>query len=95
MYKVLVLVFKCLRGTSPLYLQDLLQRDVSAYSLRSADKFQLKIARTNTKVAERSFRVSGPKWWNALPTDLQQISNESAFRRQLKTFLFRKFYSIT
>jgi len=29
-----------------------------------------------------------PKAWNALPAELQDLTDHSAFKRQLKTFLF-------
>ena len=37
---------------------------------------------------ERCFSHAGPKAWNALPAELQDLTDHSAFKRQLKTFLF-------
>jgi len=34
--------------------------------------------------------VAGPKTWNALPEDVTSSQSEYTFRRQLKTWLFKK-----
>ena len=92
-FKILVIVFKCLHGTAPAYLKDLIiVKSASCYSLRSSGSKTLVVPRTATKLCDRSFRVVGPRWWNALPSDLKSIDKESVFRRQLKTHLFRLNY---
>jgi hypothetical protein len=90
-FKVLVLVYRCLNGTAPVYLSNMLCIKTSVYSLRSVDGSSLEVPRTRTKIAERSFHVIGPKWWNALPLDIKNSSTEDIFRRNLKTQLFREF----
>jgi hypothetical protein len=92
MYKVIVLVFKSLKQTAPKYLSDMLNIQQSRYSLRSGDTLTLIVPRTRTKMAERSFTVVGPKWWNQLPNELKDTTCEEIFRRKLKTHLFRQFY---
>ena len=42
-------------------------------------------------VKERAWRVAGPSEWNKLPADIKQIRDTRAFRRALKTYLFRLF----
>jgi len=36
---------------------------------------------------------AGPKAWNALPAELQDLADHSAFKRQLKTFLFERAFT--
>ena len=75
-FKVLVLVFKCLHGTAPVYLTRLInRRSSSSYSLRSDCGNNLVVPKTRTQMADRSFRVAGPKWWNALPNNIKSITN--------------------
>ena len=93
MFKIIVTVYKCLNGTSPDYLRSMLIAEQPSYSLRSTQGIMLKIPRMRTKLAERSFAFNGPKLWNALPAHMKDIQEEAVFRRQLKTFLFRQFYS--
>ena len=91
-FKILTTVFKCLNGTAPAYLSDLISIKQHRYSARSSKLLMLQEKRTNTKFADRSFEVVGPRWWNALPAEIRNLSSESSFRRELKTFLFRKSY---
>jgi len=41
-------------------------------------------------VGSRAFPVAGPKTWNTLPEDVTSSQSEYNFRRQLKTWLFKK-----
>ena len=55
---------------------------------RSADINRYKLITTRLKFGERCFSHAGPIAWNELSTELQDLTVHSAFRRQLKTFLF-------
>jgi len=44
-------------------------------------------------VGSRAFPVAGPKTWNALPEDVTSSQSGYTFRRQLKMWLFNKFFS--
>ena len=48
---------------------------------------------TRLKFGERCFSHAGPRAWNELPTELQDLTEHSAFRCQLKTFLFERAFS--
>ena len=41
------------------------------------------------KFGERSFLFSGPKAWNSLPSNLQELTNTDTFKKLLKTHLFK------
>jgi len=62
--------------------------------LRSADTNRYETLTTRFKFGERCFSYAGPKACNELPTELQDLTDHSAFRRQLKTFLFGDALSI-
>jgi len=48
--------------------------------------------RTNRRLADGAFSSAAPSAWNLLPTDLHSASDFNSFSRQLKTFLFFRFY---
>jgi len=47
-----------------------------------------------TRLGERAFSVAAPQGWNRLPTDLKTLRSTPAFKRSLKTFLFRTAYNV-
>ena len=96
-YKLCLLVFKCLRGEAPSYLCEMLT-PLSGHHhlrpLRSAAHGNLHIPRTRTRTfGPRSFSVSGPSSWNKLPDNLKNIElTLQVFKSQLKTHLFHQAY---
>ena len=90
LFKVLLLVFKAFNGLAPHYVSDLLKKRVSVRFLRSNSQKLLNIPRSRTKTyGDRAFSVAGPRQWNELPLDIRTISDVNAFKRSLKTYLFR------
>ena len=93
-FKILLLTFKALNGLSPSYITDLLDRYVPTRPLRSSSRGLLKVPRSNSKYGDRSFSVCAPTLWNGLPDNLRLAVDLDTFKRDLKTYLFRKcFYS--
>ena len=93
-FKIAVMVYKSLQGTAPCYISDLLTLDNPTRTLRSFDDLRLEIPRTRTRYGDRAFSRCGPRIWNSIPRDIRQSENEPAFRRNLKTYLFRKAFSV-
>jgi exonuclease III len=90
-FKILLLVFKCINDLAPIYLQNMIVKRSSQRQTRSASVLTLEVPSTKCKLfADRSFSVYGPKLWNSLPNDLQNIKSVSLFRSNLKTYLFKK-----
>ena len=89
-YKVLLFVFKCLRGLAPSYLSELIsvKQTESNCELRSQGKL-LQVKTTN-KFGDRAFSVYGPVLWNNLPNHLKNITELKEFKKQLKTSLFKE-----
>ena len=91
-FKLCVLTHRCLHGTAPVYLAEVLYRttDVEARRrLRSADSTLLLVPTTRrTTLGDRAFSVAGPRAWNGLPRELRETESLSVFRRKLKTHFF-------
>ena len=91
-YKVAMLVYKCLHGVAPSYLTEFC-RPVSTIPgrchLRSADTGVLFTPCTKTSIGQRSFAVSGPATWNNLPSELRLYEHSAtSFAKRLKSYLF-------
>ena len=89
-FKVSLLVFKCLNGISPEYLNDfIVPRSTKRKSLRlDDDYFALQIPNppqfTRTKAA---FSHHGPNLWNELPYNIRSITKLEQFKKCLKNLL--------
>jgi len=83
-------------GCSPSYMSELVTSTSSIASrsrLRSASSRRYEQPATRFKLGERSFAFAGHAAWNSLLTSLHEITNHKAFRRELKTVLFKRAYS--
>ena len=89
-FKILLLAYKCLHGTAPSYLREMLKEYVPPRTLRSTSKNLLCEPRTNMKTyGDRSFSACAPKLWNQLPNNIRAAGSVAIFKRQLKTHLFK------
>ena len=89
-YKNILLIHKCLNGMCPPYLTVLINRYVPTRTLRSQNEFLL--SRVDFKLKKyggRSFSHTSPVLWNSLPLTLRSCTSFHAFKKQLKTHLFR------
>ena len=92
-FKILLLAYKCLQGTAPSYLRELLKEYVPPRTLRSTSKNLLCEPRNNMKTYDdRSFSACAPKLWNQLPDNIRAAGSVAIFKRQLKTHLFKDVY---
>ena len=91
-YKLCVLMHLVRVGRSPAYLSDMMTSvaDLPGRErLRSSSSFRYELPRLKLKFGERSFSFSGPKAWNSLPSNLQELTNTDTFKKLLKTHLFK------
>jgi len=91
LFKVAVLVHKCLNGRAPAYLADecCWIRHRRAGLRSSLDMMKLYVRPTRTTFGDRSFAVNGPRVWNSLPTSIHDPSlSLTVFCNSLKTHLF-------
>ena len=86
-YKLLVLVYKCIEKKAP--------NDLSALIVLSDRSRHKKLVERcyKSSYGERAFSVCGPKLWNSLPHDLRAINSIEKFKEKLKTYLFKKSYN--
>ena len=92
-FKLLLLAFKALASSYPVYIKDLLEPYVPRRHLRSSDSSQLTVPRSKTvRYGDRAFSVAVPKLWNSLPLDVRTCSTVPAFKKALKTHLFKLDY---
>jgi hypothetical protein len=81
-FKVAVLVYCSLQGTSPQYRRTFTQTSAIAArsNLRSVSRLQLVAPRCRlSSLGDRAFPVSGATVWNELPTDITSALLASAF----------------
>ena len=93
MFKLAVLVHKCLNGCAPAYLIDDCRLIRPRWSgLRSSSStIKLEVPPTRTTFGDRSFAVDGPRVWNSLPASIRNPSlSLTVFTNRLKTYLFRQ-----
>ena len=92
LYKVSMLVHRCLSGNAPQYLTTLLnplRNSTRPWSLRSNATNQLITPRTRTNLGARAFSVAGPTIWNSLPSAIRDHQGPiSSFAKLLKSHLY-------
>jgi hypothetical protein len=97
-FRLAVLVYRCLAGTAPRYLANELHRVADMDSrrrLRSATTNRLLVPRTMRKtIGDRAFPVAAARIWNGLPPSITSLPSLLAFRRALKTELFRRSHRV-
>jgi hypothetical protein len=92
-FKLLLLCFKCLNGHGPEYLSELLIPYVPTRTLRSSCANSLVEPRSSMKTyGDRSFGVAGPRLWNRLPSSVKDSTSVNAFKKSLKTYLYKTAY---
>jgi len=90
MYKIAVLTYNALHIGQPSYLHSLLLRPVSTRTLRSSnDNSRLTVPLARTALASRAFSIAAPTIWNNLSIQTRSANSIDAFKRLLKTELFK------
>ena len=91
-FKLLTIVHKCVHGSAPDYLCDLVRRPTpTERNLRSSETPTLVCPRVRTN-SMRAFGNCAPALRNSLPHELRCIASPSAFRAKLETYFFRISY---
>jgi hypothetical protein len=93
-FKIILLTFKALHGLAPEYLRELLVWHKAPRSLRSNDLALLEVPRTRLKFyGDRAFVKAAPVLWNKLPLHIRVMDDLNAFKRSLKTHLYKVAYN--
>ena len=82
-FKVVLLLHKCLNGNAPVALSQLFKYGSSSRTLK------LNQLRSNNVYGDRAFSKAGPKLWNLLPGNIRMENNTNKFKILLKTYLFK------
>jgi len=95
-YKIATLVYKSLHQLAPSYISEMCRPASQSQFLashRSAAHGDLIPHRWNTvSYGRRCFHYAAPQVWNNLPGSIRQRSTLTLFRKDLKTYFFRKAY---
>ena len=94
-FKILLTMYKCVNGSAPDYLCELISSYTPARRLRSLSQslaVQPKVA--SKTYGERSFSFMGPFLWNSLPTWIRTLPSIPSFKKHLKTYLYKQQQSI-
>ena len=95
-FKLCCLVFKCLAGTAPIYLKNIIKlapSTTAVMNLRSRDAIRLHQPISKYTSASGAFCYSAPRAWNNLSVRCRSEQDYAKFKKQLKTELFNKYYS--
>ena len=92
-YAIVILAFRAQHGLAPAYITNLLHEQRATRVLRSATNNDLYVPPSRSRYGDRTFSVSAPRMWNALPNEMKTISCLVTFKRLLKTHLFRVAYA--
>jgi hypothetical protein len=88
-FKVLLHTYRALNNLAPQYLTDLLEVYKPPRTLRSQDKYMLKVPSTKLhSYGDRRFDFAAATLWNSLPDKVKNSESLLAFRKSLKTYLF-------
>ena len=90
-FEILLTMYKCVTGSAPDYLCELVSSYTPARRLRSLSQslaVQPKVA--SKTYGERSFSFMGPFLWNSLPTWIRTLPNVPSFKKHLKTYLYKQ-----
>ncbi len=91
-FKVCTIIFQCINGSAPSYLQNDIQRYTTSSSIRklrsAADTTRLRIPFAKKSAGFKAFFIYGPRVWNSLPRNIREIPSLTSFKKQLKSHLY-------
>ena len=85
MFKILLLVYKVLRGQFSMKLS------YKSFNGRPNDYLLLETPNFQTKYGKRLFEYNGARMWNALPVQIRSEENIDNFKKAVKTLLFTNY----
>ena len=92
-FKILLTVFKCISGSAPSYLCDMIQIASGTRPIRTVNERKLVVPPHRSGYAKQCFNYAGPSLWNELPVNLRLCDDFMTFKSLLKTHLFSQYFS--
>ena len=92
-YTVGILTFKCVNGLAPRYLCPRFVTRATVHDRNTRNKNKLDIPGYKSAAGQRSFLCRSVTMWNSFPTAITDCNNLAMFRRKLKDYLFRLYFS--
>ena len=92
-YTVGILTFKCVNGLAPRYLCSRFVTRATVHDRNTRNKNKLDIPEYKSAAGQRSFLYRSVTMWNSLPTAITDFKNLAMFKRKLKDYLFRLYFS--
>ena len=88
-YKICCLAHKCIYGSAPFYICNLISSSpsVTSISLRSNSSLILYTPITRFATVRRAFYYNAPRLWNSLPASLRCERRYNVFKRRLKVHI--------
>ena len=87
-FKILPIIFHCLKGSAPHYNITLVHEYTPVRSLHSSNSGSLVVPKSTKTWGERAFAHSGPTLWNNLPLVIKNSMSPDSFKSNLKNHLF-------
>ena len=97
-YKICLLAYKALKYGQPSYICNLLKPHEQARELPLRGEGNGRLYEpviSRAAYSNRCFSYIAPRLYNALPAELKDSACLERFKRDLKTYLFRKSYDLT
>lgn len=85
-YRLATIVYKCLDGSAPAYLCELIQIHVPNRELRPTNSTKLSLPNLKVTLAQKSFTYLAPKLWNEIPTEITNLNSLYSFKKNLKAY---------
>ena len=94
LYKISLTIFKCIHGSAPDYLKDLIVLSQPQTGLHTSNRANRLVPLPFPKYCKVSnaFRYSGPTVWNNLPPTIRSVTSLSNFKSSLKAHYFNLAY---
>ena len=91
-FKILVLCHKIQYGQAPDYLSVELHQQTRELRPVTGNRLEMPVINT-MRYGGRRYDYAMAKEWNQLPVQIRRETNFQSFKRQLKTFLFREYFT--
>ena len=95
-HKIQLMTHKALSGQALKYIQELIKMKTPCRQLRSGHSGRLLCTPSIQRqtFASGSFSYAAPLLWNPLPQHLRDENSTPTFKKQLKTYLFKKAFNL-